>query len=248
MARPHGKFAVVDPTDPVAFAQCDRCGKWRNQPDLVWQLAWAGQHLYDIQTLVCKDTCYDKPNEQLRTIVLPPDPPPVIDARPPNLEYEEEGPTQTTLTAAVVRGATVLPVDDTEGFLEGDLVWVQLNNATYGQFPVVDVTESTLIIAFPLSFSAPVNGSVTYAGTTTAFPQGSATVGGTGALAVSATIGFAEEAGLVGVAGLAASVVLVVGVAGTLQGVTSLQGTPRLTVTEGSQLDGSGSLVAEGSV
>ena len=59
-------------------------------PDLVWQYAWSGTHLYNIQVLVCRDRCYDLPNEQLRTIILPPDPPPILNARVPNFAYEEQ--------------------------------------------------------------------------------------------------------------------------------------------------------------
>ncbi len=88
--RPHGKYARVNPQDPSAFAQCDRCGFWRNRTDLVWQDQWAGTHLYNIQILVCKERCYDVPQEQLRTIILPPDPPPVLNARVPNFAYEEQ--------------------------------------------------------------------------------------------------------------------------------------------------------------
>lgn len=162
--RPHGKYAIVDPTNPTAFGQCDRCGRWRNQPDLVWQFAWAGQELFNVQVRVCKDTCYDTPNEQLRTIVLPPDPPPVINARPPDFAYEEAGPTQTTLTAIVLQGEAVLPVQSVTGFEVGNSVWVQLNNATYGELPVsaVDTTANTLTLGQPLPFSAPNGGSVTY--------------------------------------------------------------------------------------
>jgi hypothetical protein len=88
--RPHGKYAKVDPNNPEAFAQCDRCGFWRNRTDLVWQVDWAGTHLYNKQILVCTDRCFDKPQEQLRTIILPPDPPPVVNARVPDFAYEEQ--------------------------------------------------------------------------------------------------------------------------------------------------------------
>lgn len=135
----------------------------RNRSDVVWQLAWAGQHIYNTQVLVCKDTCYDIPNEQLRTIVLPPDPPPILNARPPNFTYEEEGPVQSTLSADVAQGVTLLPVVSATGFEVGNLVWVQLNNATFAQMSVsaVDTTLNTLSLAAPLPFSAPYTGSVT---------------------------------------------------------------------------------------
>jgi hypothetical protein len=90
--RPHGKYARVNPQDPTAFAVCDRCGFWRNRTDLIWQDQWAGTHLYNIQILVCRERCYDVPQEQLRTIILPPDPPPVLNARVPDFAYEEQTP------------------------------------------------------------------------------------------------------------------------------------------------------------
>lgn len=88
--RTPAKYARVSTTNPEAFAVCDRCGFWRNRTDLVWQLQWAGMQIYNQQVLVCEDRCYDTPQEQLRTIILPPDPPPVINARVPNFAYEEQ--------------------------------------------------------------------------------------------------------------------------------------------------------------
>lgn len=90
MARPHGQYARVNPQNPEAFAQCDRCGFWRNMSDLVWQVEWAGTHIYNERILVCQDRCFDTPQEQFRTIILPPDPPPILNARVPNFAYEEQ--------------------------------------------------------------------------------------------------------------------------------------------------------------
>lgn len=92
MPDPRPRFARVNPNNPEAFAQCDRCGFWYNRSALAFQYEWAGTHLYNTGALVCTtgNRCYDKPFEQLRTIVLPPDPPPVVNARPPNLAYEEQ--------------------------------------------------------------------------------------------------------------------------------------------------------------
>jgi hypothetical protein len=89
MPLPKPKYAFVDAANPEAFAQCDRCGFWRNRSDLVWQYEWGGMQLYNQQALVCFDRCYDLPNEQLRTIIIPPDPPPIVNARVPNFDYEE---------------------------------------------------------------------------------------------------------------------------------------------------------------
>jgi len=89
MADPLPKYARVNPHDPEGWAQCDRCGFWRNRSDLTWQFEWGGMHLYNKSILVCFDRCYDEPQEQLRTIILPPDPPPVVNARVPNYAYQE---------------------------------------------------------------------------------------------------------------------------------------------------------------
>lgn len=92
MADPRPRFACVDAANPEAWGQCDRCGFWYNVSDLAYQFEWAGQQLYDTGALVCVtgNNCYDTPNEQLRTIILPPDPPPIINARPPSFGYEEQ--------------------------------------------------------------------------------------------------------------------------------------------------------------
>lgn len=90
MSRPHGKYTQVNPQNPESFAVCDRCGFWRNRTDLVWQIEWSGARIYNRQLLVCSDRCFDAPTEQLRTIILPPDPPPVVNARVPDFAYEEQ--------------------------------------------------------------------------------------------------------------------------------------------------------------
>ena len=161
--RPHGKYAAVSASNPEAFAQCDRCGFWYNRGALVFQTQWAGQHLYQTGDLVCRNRCFDIPNEQLRTIILPPDPPPIINARPPNLTYEENGPVQSTLAADVVQGAMSLPLDDAAGFVVGMMIWVQLNNASFAHAQVtgVDLTTNTISLLSPLPFSAPYTGAVT---------------------------------------------------------------------------------------
>jgi hypothetical protein len=90
MPLPKPKYAKVDETNPEAFCQCDRCGFWRNRSDLVVQIEWAGEQLYQQGLLlVCFDRCFDRPDEQLRTIILPPDPPPIVNARVPNFHYEQ---------------------------------------------------------------------------------------------------------------------------------------------------------------
>lgn len=73
--------AKVDPRSPRAQAECDRCGFWWNRSDLKVQMQWAGTQLIDLGFRVCRN-CLDIPQEQFRTIILPPDPLPVPDPRP----------------------------------------------------------------------------------------------------------------------------------------------------------------------
>lgn len=66
---------------PRAFAVCDRCGIWYNHHRLHWQFDWAGASLINKRVLVCP-RCLDMPQEQLRAIILPADPVPVMNPRP----------------------------------------------------------------------------------------------------------------------------------------------------------------------
>lgn len=49
---------------------------------------WRGATMQNIRILVCK-TCYDKPQEQLRAIVVPADPTPIVQARTENYVADE---------------------------------------------------------------------------------------------------------------------------------------------------------------
>jgi hypothetical protein len=87
--RPHG-HAKVNARSPQAWAVCDRCGLVYNRVDLQWQMEWAGVKLINLQLLVCRK-CLDKPQEQLRSQILPADPPPVLNPRPENFAAENLG-------------------------------------------------------------------------------------------------------------------------------------------------------------
>ncbi len=169
--RPHGRHAFVNPGNPEAFAQCDRCGDWWNRTGLQWQFQWSGTHLYNLGILVCR-RCLDVPFEQLRTIILPPDPPPVINARPPNFTFEETGPVQGVLAASASAGSTTLTlqpanaqIDDASSFAIGNKIWIQLNIGTFAQEMIIAINGNTLTIGSPLPALAPVNGCVTVSST-----------------------------------------------------------------------------------
>lgn len=74
--RPHGN-AQVSARAPRALGICQRCGFMYNLDNLQWQYDWQqGPRLKNIGIRVC-ETCLDTPQENGRTIVLPPDPVPV---------------------------------------------------------------------------------------------------------------------------------------------------------------------------
>ena len=74
--------------DPRAFAVCDRCAIWYNHHQLRWQYDWAGASLINKKILVC-NTCYDEPQNQLRAIVVPADPTPIINPRVEPYAWDE---------------------------------------------------------------------------------------------------------------------------------------------------------------
>lgn len=82
MSRPHGK-ADISPSRPRALAICDKCGGMYNHDTLKWQYQWGGPKLINLRVLVCP-TCYDTPQDQLRLLILPPDPVPIQYPRPEN--------------------------------------------------------------------------------------------------------------------------------------------------------------------
>ena len=79
--RPHGRGVDVDVLAPRAQATCDRCGGHYNHWKLQYQYQWQGPKLQNRRILVCRD-CLDVPQEQLRTIIIPPDPIPIDNPRP----------------------------------------------------------------------------------------------------------------------------------------------------------------------
>ena len=66
--------------NPQAFAICDRCALWYNHVNLRWQYDWRGASMQNTKILVC-ETCYDTPQSQLRAIVVPADPTPIVNPR-----------------------------------------------------------------------------------------------------------------------------------------------------------------------
>lgn len=79
--RPHGR-AAISPTKPRALGVCDKCGFLYNHHYLKWRTDWRGTKLQNLRMLIC-DSCYDQYQQNgQRTIILPPDPVPIMNARP----------------------------------------------------------------------------------------------------------------------------------------------------------------------
>jgi len=102
--RPHGR-ASVSSRNPKAFAICDRCGFLYNHSQLQFQFDYAGAGLINKRILVCSP-CLDKPQNQLRAIVLPSDPTPIQNSRVQDYGFA------STTNIAVSAGA---PTDPTTG-------------------------------------------------------------------------------------------------------------------------------------
>jgi len=103
--------ARTSPNNPQAFAVCDRCSLWYNFCDLQWQFDWRGAALQNLRILVCRD-CLDTPQEQLRAIVVPADPTPIVNARTENYAADETD--YRTISAPTVYDPTTgIPVPGT---------------------------------------------------------------------------------------------------------------------------------------
>jgi hypothetical protein len=85
--RPTSRF-TVNSDAPRARGVCDRCGQHWQHNQLKWQFQWVGPRLQNLRFLVCPE-CYDKPQPNIRTIVLPPDPVPIMNARPENYVVDD---------------------------------------------------------------------------------------------------------------------------------------------------------------
>jgi len=92
--RPKPKHARVDPTSPAGWGTCDRSGFIGQQRDLVNQMQWRGLKLMPTNIRVLPQYL-DKPQRQLGTIILSPDPVPLMNARPEQYPIDEIWPRLT---------------------------------------------------------------------------------------------------------------------------------------------------------
>lgn len=79
---PQSSRAYADMAHPESWGTCDRCNFRYLHKDLVYQFDWRGTSLSNLRILVCTATCLDIAQEQERTILVGPDPIPVLNPRP----------------------------------------------------------------------------------------------------------------------------------------------------------------------
>ena len=98
--RPHPKHTVTDPDSPRAWATDDRTGFIVQHDDLQWQYQWAGTDLVN-QRILTHGDYLDDPQRQLGTIILPADPPSIMNARPENYLIDEITSTRVMMDGSV---------------------------------------------------------------------------------------------------------------------------------------------------
>ena len=110
--------ARTSATNPQAHAICDRCGFRYNFVDLQWQYDWRGASLQNLRILVC-NSCLDTPQEQLRAIVVPADPTPIVNARVQDFAVAETD-YVTTSAPTVYDPQTGIPIPSTTNVVTQD--------------------------------------------------------------------------------------------------------------------------------
>ena len=168
--------AKTSATNPQAHAICDRCGFRYNFVELSWQYEWRGATLQNIRILVCP-TCMDQPQENVRSIVLPADPTPIINARVQDFNVAEVDYIQTTpgttdpTTGLPVPSGVVVTTADTGLSLNKAPIGSPAGEQLAGQMPLVNAIQWDQPLAM-LSLSS--NGTKTVTGTTSG-PHGLST-------------------------------------------------------------------------
>lgn len=89
--RQHPRMTTTDPESPRGWGTCMRCNFIGNLIDLRWQYDWRGMQPMNLWLLVC-EPCLDTMQRQLGTIILPPDPVGLINARPEQYMIDEVWP------------------------------------------------------------------------------------------------------------------------------------------------------------
>jgi len=118
--------------NPQAHAICDRCGGRYNHVDLQWQYDWAGASTVNKRILVCS-RCLDNMQPQLRAIILPADPVPILNPRPERFEEYEVDRRVTMRNSINLRTGIPVYDGDTRTLMDGNTrVTQQTGEPPYG--------------------------------------------------------------------------------------------------------------------
>lgn len=151
--------ARTSSSNPQAHAICDRCGFRYNHVDLKWQYDWRGAMLQNLRILVCK-FCLDEPQQQQRSIVVPADPTPIMNARtqdfvnaetdyqtitaPPTIDPETGIPIPGTTTLLTQNGQqlTTQPIGPPVGLTQSAVMPLKGTTAYAVKLPLLSVTAN----------------------------------------------------------------------------------------------------------
>lgn len=121
----------------------------------MWQYQWAGTGLINTRRLVYEFE-YDEPQRQLGTIILPPDPSPIVNARPEQYSIDEQPVSTRVTTDGKIRViAGVRGFGDRAAWVTERMVAVPGNRPTVVPTPPVPPTPPPA--APSLDFSDPDN-------------------------------------------------------------------------------------------
>jgi hypothetical protein len=159
--------------------------------DLQWQYDWAGASLINKRILVC-DTCNDVPQEQLRAIVVPADPIPIVNPRVEPYAWDEIDRRQVSgyNTTSPTTGIPIQQGDTRVTTVPGDTVPTLTTSGT----------GSTATITFTGTTVYPIGSAVTVSGVTPTGYNGTYVVIGSSAGSISfpnATTGSQTVAGTI---------------------------------------------------
>lgn len=150
--------ASVSSRNPRAFGICDRCGFLYNHDRLQWQFDYAGAGLINKRILVCSP-CLDTPQNQLRSIILPADPVPIMNPRVENYAAAETD--NIAINAPTVTDFwTGIPIPSTTDIItqDGQSVTTQVSGKPTGldQNAVMPLfnQDNYRVVLLPLSVSS----------------------------------------------------------------------------------------------
>ena len=159
----------VDSTHPSARGVCDRCGQIWSHKRLQWQFDWRGPRLQNLRLLVCPDCVDEYQQNGQRTILIPPDPIPIMNARPENYVADNNPLSaigvganwdlQTTGTRIgnLVNGGNINAAFDGNPYKASFLsAGIAVANSSYNNYVGINWTGNNSVLNLPSSLGYPM--------------------------------------------------------------------------------------------